>query len=85
MEQFFPREQILTLKSEDLFSDPSTVFKLVIEYLSLPHWEPKEYRRYYSGGYTKMNTGVRKRLVDYFAHHNEKLYQYLSRDFAWDG
>jgi len=84
--KFFPKEQMLILKSEEFFNNPSTIFKQVLEFLNLPSWEPKEYRKYNIGYYARarMNATVRKRLIDYFEPHNQRLYEYLGADLGWN-
>jgi hypothetical protein len=81
---FFSRERILILKSEDFFDDPSATLRQVVEFLNLPDWESKKYKKY---GYTheaEMDIRIREYLVDYFRPHNRRLYEYLGRDFGWD-
>lgn len=80
----FSREQILILKSEDLYNDPPTIYNKVIKFLNLSPWELKEYRKYNVGHYQQMDVAVRKRLIDYFEPHNQKLYEYLGVNFGWD-
>ena len=81
----FPREQILILKSENLYSDPSGTYKKVLEFLNLPNWEPKNYSIFnYSEGYPKMNTATREYLIDYFKPYNEQLYEHIGMNFDWD-
>jgi hypothetical protein len=86
---FFPKEQILILRSEDLYAEPSAVFRQVLKFLDLPEWEPENYGKYINGkydnyNYQKMDVVVRKRLVDYFKPHNERLYEYLGKNFSWN-
>jgi hypothetical protein len=80
----FSREQILILKFEDFRTDPSGVFKRVLEFLNMPNWELKDYKRYNVGNYSDMDAAVRKRLVEYFKPHNERLYEYLGATLDWD-
>ena len=39
--RFFSAEQVLVLKSEDLFERPQDTLKLALEFLDLPGWEPE--------------------------------------------
>lgn len=93
--QFFPREQFLILKSEDLYSDPQRVLKETVTFLGLPETsipttEFKQYREPNPRGYQnnekppKMDPEVRKYLVEYFQPHNAQLYEFLGRDLGWD-
>ncbi|MEJ7631717.1 MAG: hypothetical protein WKF28_04370, partial [Rubrobacteraceae bacterium] len=46
--------------------------------------EREEYRKGNKGSYLKMDPAIRRQLADYFEPHNERLYEYLGRDFGWD-
>ncbi|UCD30635.1 MAG: sulfotransferase domain-containing protein [Planctomycetota bacterium] len=83
--EYFPREQILILSSEDLRTDTSGVFKAVQDFLGLPHWEPPAFKKHLSRKYTKkLDAETRKRLVKYFIPHNKRLYNLLGKKFDWD-
>jgi len=95
--QFFPREQFLILKSEDLYSDPQRILRETVTFLGLPvtsiqttEKEFKQYREPHPRGYNnnekppKMDPDVRKYLVEYFQPHNARLYTFLGRNFGWD-
>lgn len=81
----FPREQVLILKSENLFTNTPMVLQEVFNFLDLPNWEIKCDRIYNRGKYKQeMPRYVRKKLVAYFRPYNEQLYEYLGRDFGWN-
>ena len=80
----FPREQILILRSEDFFKDPSETFRQVTKFLNLPDWEPKNYRKINSVPYPKMNATTRKYLNDYFRPHMQRLYDLLGMKLDWE-
>jgi len=83
--EIFPKEQILVLRSEDLYEKPSLVYETTLEYLNLRKWKLKEYLKYnYYGDKQKINELIRKQLLDYFKPHNERLYKFLDRDFGWN-
>ena len=94
--RYFPKEQFLILKSEDLYSDPVTIVKQTLEFLEVPTSalritkEFKQYREPTSKGYMnnerppKMEPALRKYLIEYFQSHNARLYEFLKRDFGWD-
>lgn len=80
----FPEEQLLILRSEDLFADTSGILERAAGFLGLPAMEREDRRRVNKGAYTEtMDEGTRGYLVDYFRPHNEHLYEYLGRDFGW--
>ena len=85
--EFFDRQQMLVLKSEDFFEDPAGTLKPVLSFLDLPEWKPKvwdlHYKRNkgdYEGG---MDPATRRRLEEYFEPHNRRLYDFLGQDFGW--
>lgn len=80
----FPREQILILKSEDLFTNPAAVFAQVLAFLGLPPWEPKHFEKYNTGRYTGMDPEIRQRLLEFYQPHNQRLYQLLGVDYGWE-
>ena len=83
--RLFPTEQMLILKSEDLFADPATAYSQVLDFLNLPDWRPPRYDVYYAGNYRdKMPAELRRHLAEYFRPFNRRLYQFLGRDFGWD-
>ncbi len=91
--EFFPREQMLVLKSEDLFEYPRRTLKTVLAFLDLPEWqfealeirkERKKRDKRNTGGYEQeMDPATRRRLEEYFEPHNRRLYEYLGVDFGW--
>lgn len=80
----FPKEQLLILKSEDLFSNTNTVFEQVVNFLNLPQFELPDFKKYNAISYVELDGNIRKDLINYFHPHNEALYEYLGRDFGWD-
>jgi|SRR5579872_4411298 len=87
---FFPREQLLILKSEELYSEPGTIFKHTLAFLDVPVLIPeslqKEFKPYNKSEDTlssKIDPATRERLVTYFEPHNARLYELVGRDFGW--
>jgi Sulfotransferase domain len=82
----FPREQFLILKSEEFYADPASSVKQVLTFLNLPEQGLQEhsYKQYNNTTYSSMDTALRQRLVEYFAPHNARLYDFLGLDFGWD-
>ncbi|MGH3085954.1 MAG: sulfotransferase domain-containing protein, partial [Rubrobacteraceae bacterium] len=80
----FPREQFLILKSEDLYEDPQRILHQTQEYLGLRPWSLPGYEAYNLKEYADIDPATRRRLVDYFAPHNQQLYALLGRDLGWE-
>ena len=93
---YFPREQFLILKTEDLYSTPAPVMRQALAFLGLPDEQidtNKVYKKYKvpsKKGYRnkdeapKMRPETRSALVEYFRPHNARLYAFLGRDLDWD-
>jgi len=65
------------------FKNPEKITNEVLEFLKLSPIKLKKYQIIRKGNYKEMNPETRKKLVEYFKPHNEKLYHYLERDFDW--
>jgi tetratricopeptide (TPR) repeat protein len=82
--EIFPREQLLILRGEDLYQEPSLTMKEVFEFLGLPENEGGEYRKLNSGSYSPISESMRHLLNDYFKPHNQELEAYLGMEFNWN-
>ncbi|MEG3988905.1 tetratricopeptide repeat protein [Microcoleus sp. S28C3] len=80
---FFPREQLLILKSEDFYAGAATTVKQVLEFLDLPEYQLSEYQNANPGSYQPVNQSVRDWLRDYFRPYNQQLEEYLNTNFNW--
>ena len=82
--QYYPQEQFLFLRSEDMFEQPAEMFAQIANFLSLPDFDLKKYPNANPGGYKPMKDETRAKLVEYFRPYNERLYTRLGIDFGWD-
>jgi hypothetical protein len=80
----YPRDQVCLIRSEDFFDHPNGVYRRVLEFLELPPWELREYRRYNFHPSRDMSPSVRRDLAALFAPHNERLARYANVDLGWD-
>jgi hypothetical protein len=80
---FFPREQLLILKSEDFYAGAAATVKQVLEFLDLPEYQLSEYQNANPGSYPPVNQSIRDWLRDYFRPYNQQLEEYLSTNFNW--
>ncbi len=84
---FFAKEQMLVLKSEDFFERTPEILKVILDFLSLPDWEPGAWeipKKLNRGEYEQeMDPATRRWLEDYFEPHNRRLYEFLGTDFGW--
>lgn len=93
---YFPRDQFLFLKTEDLYSNPASIVRQTLEFLGIPgntidtNQEYKKYKVPSKTGYKtkdsapKMDPATRAYLVEYFKPFNARLYEFLGRDLQWD-
>jgi hypothetical protein len=80
----FNKQQLLILKSEDFFDRPEAIYQQVINFLNLPHWSPKSFKKYNYNRYSQtIQPRTKKDLKEYFQPHNQKLYELLGVDFCW--
>jgi len=81
----FPKDQILILRSEDLYENPELIYKQTLEFLELSNFKLSSYNRFnYYNDQPKMDNTIRQKLIDYYKPHNQRLYKLLNRDFNWD-
>lgn len=82
--EYFPREQMLILKSEDFFANPAQCFLAATRFLGLEHHDLRSYDTFNAGAESALRPETRRRLVEYFRPFNEQLYAYLGIDYGWD-
>ncbi len=82
---WFPREQVLVLRSEDLYADPPGTYRRTLEFLGLPDHDRR-------GAYGKLHGHPDRpelspaqgaRLREHFAPHNRRLADLLGTDVWW--
>ncbi len=81
----FPRNQFLIVRSEDLFEKTTETYNNVLEFLGLTYYELSGYKKFKERQYSeKLDPDLRKKLSAFFQPHNEELYKFLEKDFAWE-
>lgn len=85
--EFFDREQMLVLKSEDFFERPAETLEIVLGFLGLQGGvsaDKEVFGKRNEGRYERgIDPGTRQRLETLFGPHNERLYEYLGVDLRW--
>ena len=79
----FPKEQIFTLSTENLNSEPITTLESVFQYLNLPDYKIKNIQRQKQKKYVPMNSQTRKILIEFFKPHNERLFKFIGKKIDW--
>jgi|WetSurSiteA1Bulk_404760.scaffolds.fasta_scaffold10766_4 hypothetical protein len=83
--QYFPQEQLLVLSSEEFFSEPREVMKLVCHFLEVDATYQVRDMKPKNVGWNRTGVApeVYEYLNDYFASHNWELYRLLGKTFHW--
>lgn len=80
----FPAGQLLVLKSEDLFADPTTQLAQVWKYLGLPDVTLSGLTAHKQMSYEQpIPDAARERLAEYYAPRLHRLYASGAVDFTW--
>ncbi|MDJ0742532.1 MAG: tetratricopeptide repeat protein [Xenococcaceae cyanobacterium MO_167.B27] len=70
----FPSEQLLIIKSQDLFTNPQNTMEQVFDFLELSKFKQQNYKTYNSGGqYNQSQEKIVKQMKNFFEPHNRKL------------
>ncbi len=81
----FPEEQLLVLRSEDMYGDVQGMFDRIAEYLGVPRHTLPTTRAFGSVHRSKMPEAARAELTAFFKPHNADLEEYLGRSLGWSG
>lgn len=77
-------DQILVLRSDDLFDRPEETFSRTLRFLGLAHWMPEAFPVRNPGtNRREVDVEVRGFLESYYASHNVRLGTMLGSDFDW--
>jgi len=84
--EYFSREQILILKSDDLFSKADEVLRQVFAFIGVnSDFQITDLEaRNISPNRTKVDDEVYQYLDHYFLPHNQALNELVGQDFGWD-
>lgn len=81
---WFPAEQILIVKSEEFFRNTQEVTNQVFEFLGLePFTIPRSDIKRKGEYLTNMSEETRRKLDEFYAPYNEKLYQLVGTNMGW--
>ncbi|MGD1898119.1 MAG: tetratricopeptide repeat protein [Phormidesmis sp.] len=80
---FFSRDQLLVLRSEDLFSAPEQTLKTICQTLKIDGPPHQDYGRYNAGQYGAVSSETRQQLFNFFEPQTRKLETLLGMTFGW--
>lgn len=78
-----PPEQLLVVRSEDLYTAPQATYDTVTGFLGLPPHDLARARRHNYHPADPLPADVREDLAQYYREPNEELYRLLDRDMEW--
>ncbi|NWG23444.1 MAG: sulfotransferase domain-containing protein [Pseudorhodoplanes sp.] len=82
--KYFPRNQFLFLRSEDLFQNPGKTLNEIAEFLNIAPFPERDYERLNASvGQEKLDRSIRERLSREFSSHNTRLGEIANRSFDW--
>ena len=82
--EFFNKEQILILDGDELKSDTKNSLKNVFNFLNIEDHVIENLSQISVRKYPTMNETTRKKLIDFYKPHNDRLNKLLKRDFNWN-
>jgi hypothetical protein len=82
--EYFPRDQFLFIKFEDLAAEPQRTVDTVYGFLGLPPHRHDGFTALNTARYDEMRPETRAQLASYFRPHNERLRELTGIDFGWD-
>jgi hypothetical protein len=82
--KLFPDEQLLVIRSEDMYADVQGVFDTVCDFLAIPRLALPTTKTFNARATAStVPSAVRDELRSFYAPHNLALEQYLGRALAW--
>jgi hypothetical protein len=82
-ERYFPRDQMLVIKSEDLFDRTQDTYQQILDFLGLRYWTLRNPVSVNTAAYSRDKPQGYDELRAFFAPYNQRLYEYLGRDLGW--
>jgi sulfotransferase family protein len=79
----FPADQLMVVRSEDLFDQADATYQEVLRFLGLPSWSLPRYARFNASRGMSLDAGLEARLRAYFEPHNARLERMLGREMGW--
>ena len=82
--KIFDRKQILILNSEDLKNSTKETLHRVFHFLIVSNYDIANTSQVNVGKYPPINKITRKKLIEFFKPHNQRLNKLLDTEFDWD-
>ena len=82
--EIFNKEQILILNSDDLKKSTKETLRRVFNFLNVSNYDIKDTSQVNVGKYPTINKITRKKLIEFFKPHNQRLNKLLDTEFDWN-
>ena len=82
--KFFPRKQLLIIQTEEFLKDTTKVYERVLDFLEMPKYGLKEFKKFQKSERSTMNLETRKNLINICKPYNEKLFSLIDTRFDWE-
>lgn len=82
--KIFDKNQILILNSDDLKNSTQETLNQIFDFLNISNFKIPDITPVNVGKYPPINKNTRKKLIDFFRPHNQKLNELLSTKLNWD-
>ena len=82
--KIFDRKQILILNSDDLKKSTKETLRRVFNFLNVCDYDIKDTSQVNVGKYPTINKITRKKLIEFFKPHNQRLNKLLDTEFDWN-
>jgi Sulfotransferase domain len=79
----FGRERVHVAYAEEFFTEPEACYDGIIDFLGLPRWRPAVFERHNARPSSPLPAGLRERLTEHFAPHDERLAALLGEVPPW--
>lgn len=81
----FPTDQILVLRSEDLYADPAATYRETLDFLGLDHHQPREFAGWNMKPKAPIDDDDRRFIEEALARDVADLESLLGRSMNWQG
>lgn len=79
----FPPQQVLVLRSEDLYADPGVIYRQVLDFLGLSPFLPAQLAGWNQAPKPTVSNELRRRLLDELRPDIEAVEELLGREMGW--
>ncbi len=79
----YPSEQLLILRSEDMYQNPSAIYRQVVDFLGISDYSPKAFSAWNKKSKDTFDPALRARLTDELTEDIQKVEELVGRSMDW--